>query len=77
MKSGDDYSVIYWTPTSERPEEGSYVLLKYVSEGEEPVCLDAAYEHGRFFVWAVGTEPLSEDGILGWSYYPFDGRERR
>lgn len=76
MLSGDR-TIITWRPTAIRPEDGSYVLLKCRDESGQVVCEGAAYENGHFLYiydrdcWGAVNEAV----ILGWSYYPFDGRE--
>ncbi len=71
---GENQTRITWRPTSQRPEEASYVLLKCVDESGQVSCDPAAYENGKF-VYVYDRETwgeVNEDIILGWSYYPYD-----
>ncbi len=68
----DDYSVIYWSPVTQRPCDASYILIKYREDGEI-YCTDAAYENDEFFYLSPNEgKVINEKIILGWSYYPFD-----
>lgn len=73
----ENQSIITWRPISQRPEDGSYILLKCLDESGQVVCESASYEKGNFLYIYDRTTwgEVNEDTILGWAYYPFDERE--
>lgn len=66
------FSVIVWQPVTVRPEDASYVLLRYREAGEI-FPAPAAYERGKFSLLSGDIE-IPESWIIGWSYYPDDDR---
>ncbi len=72
--SNNEISVIHWRSRNERPDNGSYILLKCMDEEGNTVCEYCAYENGYFiYIYNDGTwGEVNEDIILGWSYLPFD-----
>lgn len=71
-----EISVIHWRSPKERPDNGSYILLKCLDEEGNIVCDYCAYENGCFvFIYSDDTwGEINESIILGWSYLPFDNR---
>ncbi|MCI9425948.1 MAG: hypothetical protein HFF30_10400 [Flavonifractor sp.] len=73
-----DYWLIHWiSPDDETPDDGSYVLLKYLDEDGKTVCAcPASYESGAF--WDLLNDALdlviNPAVILGWCYLPYDDR---
>ena len=69
----EDCSVLVWKPVTQRPREGSYVLLKCREDGELFSC-DGSYEQGAFWYrYDQMTHRKIEEGtILGWDYYPYN-----
>lgn len=64
------FSVIVWQSVTVRPEDASYVLLRYREAGEI-FSAPAAYERGKFSLLSGDIE-IPESWILGWSYCPDD-----
>ncbi len=73
-RNNHEISVIRWRSPKERPDNGSYILLKCLDEEENVVCEYCAYENGYFlYIYSDGAwGEINEDIILGWSYLPFD-----
>jgi len=67
-------SIIQWRPRKERPDNGSYILLKCLDESGSLSCEFCSYENGCF-IYRYDNETwgeVNEAVILGWSYLPFD-----
>lgn len=77
INAADGY-IILWRAAKDRPEDASYVLIKYMDEDLGNVCFAAAYENGEFIYAYEDDERLhrhvDETRILGWSYFPYDCR---
>ena len=71
-------TVLFWRPyPAERPDEASYVLIKFLDTDGKTVCsCPASYEGGVFYDLLIRDRDLviNPDVVLGWSYYPFDDR---
>lgn len=77
----DNYFLLRWIlPTEHMPDDGSYVLIKFLDDDGQTICSCPACYEGRQF------RDLFEDDlnlvinpviILGWSYYPYDDRSQQ
>ena len=74
----ESYCLFRWIPLQEqRPDECSYVLIKYLdTDGKEVCSCPASYENGHFRdLFTDDLELVINPAIiLGWAYYPYDGR---
>ena len=73
-----NYCLLHWISLKERmPEDGSYVLIKYLDTDGRTVCSGPACYEGKQFR-DLFTDDLSlvinQAIILGWTYYPYDDR---
>lgn len=74
----ENYCLFRWIPLREqRPDDSSYVLIKYLDTDGKAVCsCPASYESGHFRdLFTDDLELVINPAIiLGWAYYPYDGR---
>lgn len=70
------FSIVRWyTPVEARPREATYIIAKLYEPGIGFICVDAAYERGRFWEFeSLKDEPMEMSRVLAWSYPPFDDR---
>lgn len=78
VQEAENYSLLRWVPPSVcMPEEGSYILIKFLDTDGKTVCsCPACYEGGQFrdlFTTDL-TLVINPEVILGWTYYPYDER---
>lgn len=73
----EEASIILWREVNDVPEEGSYILIKYLDPSLKMVlCLTGAYENGAFFeLPGENDKALNKRYIIGWSYFPYDERD--
>lgn len=73
-----NYFLLHWISLDEqKPDDGSYVLIKFIDTDGKTICsCPACYEGGQFrdlfsddWSWVINPAV-----ILGWSYYPYDDR---
>lgn len=73
-----NYCLLHWiSPKDQRPDNGSYVLIKFLDADGETICsCPASYEKEQF--WDLFSDDpnlvINPQIILGWSYYPYDDR---
>lgn len=72
------YYLLHWVaPVDGLPENGSYILIKFLDEDGKTVCsCPASYEGGQFRDLQIEDLDLviNPAVILGWTYYPYDDR---
>ena len=77
-REAENYCLLRWIPLQERmPDENACVLIKFLNRDRKTVCsCPASYKSGQFCVLFTDNYELVLDPavILGWSYYPYDGR---
>lgn len=77
-EAAKDVSLIHWiSPSGDKPNDCSYVLVKFLDTDGKTLCAcPASYENGYFWdVYSDSTDTIiNPDVILGWSYLPYDDR---
>ena len=73
---GEKTSLLQWRSTHVKPDEASYILIKYLDpQLKMVVCLPGCYERGKYSdVTSLVGETLDERYVVGWCYYPYSGR---